>query len=131
MTSEETTVSENFVEDGKNKTKLFCERCNSTVLLPMKAVYCEVEVILVDFSWGGWIMQFNQKSVSCCLFLLGFFCFYFIFFVKYFYIYRMHTQLRKTTFQYKSIGLYFFYATVHLIWLICTENCNLQTNRFL
>lgn len=46
MTSEETTVSENFVEDGKNKTKLFCERCNSTVLLPMKAVYCEVEVIL-------------------------------------------------------------------------------------
>lgn len=50
MTSEETTMSENFVEDGKNKTKLFCERCNSTVLLPMKAVYCEVEVILADFS---------------------------------------------------------------------------------
>lgn len=46
MTSEETTVSENFVEDGKNKTKLFCERCNSTVLLPMKAVYCEVEFFL-------------------------------------------------------------------------------------
>lgn len=53
MTSEETTMSENFVEDGKNKTKLFCERCNSTVLLPMKAVYCEVEVILADFSWGA------------------------------------------------------------------------------
>lgn len=48
--SEEIMMSENFVEDGKNKIKLFCERCNFIVFLLMKVVYCEVEVILVDFS---------------------------------------------------------------------------------
>lgn len=90
MTSEETTVSENFVEDGKNKTKLFCERCNSTVLLPMKAVYCEVEVILVDFSGGGWIMQFNQTSVSCCLFVFGFFVFLLFFCKVFLYLQNAH-----------------------------------------
>ncbi|XP_061197454.1 guanine nucleotide exchange factor MSS4-like [Saccostrea echinata] len=46
MTSEESTAHENFVENGKNKTKLFCERCSSTVLLPKKAVYCEVEFFM-------------------------------------------------------------------------------------
>lgn len=44
MTSELSLTHEQLVEDGRNKTKLFCERCNSTVLLPNKAVYCEVEV---------------------------------------------------------------------------------------
>jgi hypothetical protein len=40
----ETTVQESLIEDGKNKTKLFCERCSSVVLLPEKAVYSEIEV---------------------------------------------------------------------------------------
>ncbi|XP_048779986.1 guanine nucleotide exchange factor MSS4-like [Ostrea edulis] len=39
-------VQENLMEDGKNKTKLFCERCSSIVLLPEKAVYSEIEFFL-------------------------------------------------------------------------------------
>ncbi|VDI26953.1 guanine nucleotide exchange factor MSS4-like [Mytilus galloprovincialis] len=45
-TKNDPSEQNDFSEDGKNRTKIFCERCSSLVLLPKSAMYCKSEFFM-------------------------------------------------------------------------------------